>query len=360
MAWDAAIGAIQSRRRRRGKTIIFPKGVQPIWEKGSRGKNMVTANESKPIRVNYGSAKQGKSEIVKASELTSLILPTTGGALNEGFVNFTAIKARDVSLWPMLTSKAVAYSRFECTALTFTFTPTVGSAVNGTVYLAFSNDPNQAVGTQTVQDILSFPVSKSESVSSALAITVPANLMNRGSPAGQLLCDDSGFLEGTGDANLYYAGWLYYAVSNLSVQSGSVPNNLGKITVSYTMTLRMPITPSTGSDYQVYFGPLGNITQRISHMVSVKNLTTTSCSLCCNRPMNLIVRDIDPSPSPDTLAISWLGTPLTPVWQATDTTQRVSVFQLEPSLNGELVYTLNGATVFGISKTDAAELLWDL
>lgn len=362
LAWTAAFRAIQARRRKRGKPILFSQMPKPIWQSGSRkgnGGNVVVQNRSVPVRIQNGSGGQSASERVAATEMTAITPPIP---VNAETVDYYFVSPAKSELWPGLATKAKGFSRYCVDTITFCFTPVAGSAVNGTVYMAFTNDISQAHQGLSTQDMLGFPVFRSESVSTGFSMTVPASFMNKGTPAGQLNIDDYTFTSASGDGALVYAGVFLLGTRDLSVQSGTNLSQLGTIQVRYGVTLKMTQNPSLASEYQISFDAEGSPIPRRGNEIGVFNWGDDSVHLSSNRPINLVVRDTAPdTPAPDALAITWDGDVLTPILQV-GTHNRITVFRLTPSLNSVLSWVINDPTLtfFGLTKTDSHDTLWEL
>jgi hypothetical protein len=362
LAWNAAIRGIQARRRRRNRTILFPGGVKPIWtvkkkNGGNGGGNVVMANQQVAVRTNSGVSGQSSTERVIASEMTAILPPIPVGTEHVDYYFVTPNKSE---LWPALHTKAKTFTRYCIDSLTFNFAPVAGSAINGTLYMAWTNDIDQAHGGLSTQDLQGFSVFKMQSLSSPFSMTVPAVYMNRGSPAGQLHIDDYMFTESSADGSLYYAGIFFVATKDLSAQSGTPPTSLGTITVRYNVSLKMTQNPSTPNGYQVSFDADGAPLTRPGGEVGVFLWGDSLVHLSSNRPMNLIVRDTKPEdPAPDLLEITWDDEVLTPVLQV-GTHNRISVFQLTSALNAVLSWVFNDPTTtfIELTKTNSRDVLW--
>lgn len=174
----------------------------------------------------------GKPLVVLDEELTTIHIPINTGV--DGDVASTMVTCSNGNLWPKLYTKSQVYARYKLNTIRLKYTPAVGTSINGTLYVGFTNNVALSEGDVTTpQDIESLPSHIAVPVSQPCEFTITANAMN-GTSEKSLIIDQSNAT--TSSLSLYLAGMLFYTSANVTANV----NNLGQFRISYCCMLTQP------------------------------------------------------------------------------------------------------------------------
>lgn len=334
---------IQRRRGRRGRKILFP-GLFGVPPPGVGRK--VTSNV--PARRNVSTGATSLPERVCDGELTTLNIPVS--TTSDAFVQAAMITPNLPQMWPKLYQKSRTFAHYNVNSLRFLYQPTSGTAVNGTLWFAFT--PNLDLSETdigTSQDIEALPVHYSVSVSQPAEFIIPISVMNR---QGKDFIRDDDAAEG-GDQSLYMPGQLFFGTTDVTADVETV----GNLRVQYVMTLTQPQADTKPTSAVLEFDAAldVDVTRHGEFQVAPVAGQPTEFTISTSRYFFLItVSNQDVSPAISSTGTTHAPLSLAHLGRTLDThAQIVNMYKCWPSRNA--TYTCTNTMRALIFRCDAAD-----
>lgn len=222
-----ALQAVNNRRSRRGKRVLFPAGRVATVVDNFKSGMTATRLSDKPTFVSNTTITNSKSEVFQDTELTTLSVPISAtNTLSKTLQSFSP----SFSCWgAKLYQKSSTFARYSVNRLQISFVPAVGTGVNGTLWMGWTNNMTLAPSDiSSVQDIQSLPVHGDSTLAEGMILSIPCDKMNNN---GKSLIRDMGdnVASSGGSLTLYYAGQLCFGTTNVT----SGVTQVGTLKVSY-------------------------------------------------------------------------------------------------------------------------------
>lgn len=231
-AGQAIASAVRARRSRRATSGGSAR--RPSRRTPRRGGTNPQRRTRAPVAVGTRSTQRNAPTTQRMSATEQFDFVHPNDALFQAYAHNTDIT--DELAFPRLSQVAPQYQKFACGLLTYTYTPTVGTGTNGTVYLGFEPDVNANMPTSAEQmrglyGTVSGPIWQN------LRLSVPVSALNS--------VTRNPLIRGpvTATDNLNNLGRFIYAVEGSSVAK----INVGYLAVTYSMTLMQPRTQVGGA-----------------------------------------------------------------------------------------------------------------
>lgn len=265
----ATLSSIQTRRRRRGKRVLFPQasripsGLRTMTTQRTAASLTTQTTQPGPLRVS-------DSEVCVIPVSKEENSDPTGFALtpSEGF------------LWPKLTPKIGTYTYYRALGpIQITWVPRVGTAVSGTIVMGFSSNVGDSLNGFNSVSALSNTVSTPISQSATLVIPISSTnqaIYNRLSLHGA----DS--VQQVTDAPAYL-GMFYYAIEG---NSGAMTPGYFRATYSFELTTpKLDATPM-GSKI-ILDGGVWSLESRRNRL-TIRKISATAFEIYAAHPVRLV------------------------------------------------------------------------
>lgn len=264
---------IQSRRRRKGRRILFPQNSYRAGNSGAQ-------NTLAPVRVMTQRTTSTADQTVSDTEKTMLQVKSSVGDDSSTLDNYHLINPMDNILWPRLSMKAVNFTEYTLSQLVLTYTPCVGTSYNGTIAIGFN--PQSVYGASdytTSIEVLAMQQSMCFSAGSPAEFRLDCAKASQG--GANLFLDNTGLTPD--EFTRYYAGAMAIRAYNCE-DSGKVLGTFQCTYICRLMRPRLSVNPSSA-----YYN---HLTQQVVSTGSMlyKQLFANSFSTSCLTPLSVILR----------------------------------------------------------------------
>lgn len=221
----AGIGAVQARRRRKGRKVRFPNAARVVTgtSVSQRSAANMTVQTVIPHPLNYADTEQCAFSVPKAD----------GSSLGMPVSPYTPL------LWPKLSTKVSTFSHYrQIGVITVYYNPSVATNYQGSIVIGFSKDVTQEM--LSFEEISALPITVTCPLAQNCTLQIPVSMTNQAVYKQMTIVPGNQVLDPS-DASSYL-GLLHYAV-----QGSTGASTPGYFRVSYNFTLETPkldVSPS--------------------------------------------------------------------------------------------------------------------